>query len=138
MSFTIEVEPEGAALDLSWVLDFVLATGGVGDEITLPQYMLGAVDLDSQFTLQHKAIFETLMGDRMLRASGMRCVFVDGDRDTAGAVFAQQPADDMFRGLDGARLRCPHHDPLFTVRPLDQQLPHPHPPPSSNPLHTAL
>src|SRR5258708_38039976 len=115
MSFTIEVEPEGADLDLAVVPDLVLATGAVGDEITLPQYMLGAVALDSQFTLHHKAIFETLMGDRMLRASGMRSVFVDGDRDTTGAALAQQPADDTVRGLDSARLRCAHHDPLITV-----------------------
>src|SRR5437879_6929713 len=110
ISFTVEVDPDRADFGFAVVPDLVLAAGAIGDEIALPQHMLGAVDLDGQFALQHKTIFEAVVADRMLGTAGVGSIFVDGNRDAAAAVLAQQPAYHVLRGLDLACLGSPHHD----------------------------
>src|SRR6266478_3465639 len=114
-SFAVEVDPERAHFGFAMVLDLLLAAGAVGDEIALPQHMLGTADLNGQPALQHEAIFEAAVADRMLGAAGVGGVLVDGDRDSAAAVLAQQPAHDMLGGFDLARLRRAHHDLLLAV-----------------------
>src|SRR5439155_20946656 len=89
LSFTVEVEPERADFGFAVVPDLVLAAVAISDEIALPQHMLGAVDLDGQYALQNKTIFETVVADRMLGAAGVGSIFVDGNRDAAAAVLAQ-------------------------------------------------
>src|SRR5882724_9931042 len=123
-SFTVEVEPERADVGFAVVPDLVLAAGAIGDEIALPQHMFGAVDLDGQYALQHKTIFEAVVADRMLGAAGVGGVFVDGNRDAAAAVLAQQPAHHVLRGLDLACLGSAHYDLLLTVGAVHEQVRH--------------
>src|SRR5258708_19431704 len=76
ISFTVEVEPERADFGFAVVPDLVLAARAIGDEIALPQYMLGAVDLDGQFALQHKTIFEAVLAHRLPGAARVGAAFL--------------------------------------------------------------
>ena len=67
-----------------------------------------AVDFNAQCAFQDKSVFITIVGNRLIGIPRIGLVFVDCDRHTAGAVFADEAPNDVVGGFDDLLIGNPH------------------------------
>ena len=84
-----------------------------GGEIACVENVARFFDGDGELAFQNEAVFEPVMGNRLIGVSGAGRVFVHGDGKSARFVLAQDAADDMLRGFDGLCVRTAHDESLF-------------------------
>ncbi|CAH1651024.1 hypothetical protein CHELA20_10617 [Hyphomicrobiales bacterium] len=122
----LQVDPEGANLFLAVVPDAMGTARTVGNEVATLHYVQSPIDLDRKLSFEDEAIFETIVGDWLFGRARMGCVFIERDRNTACAVFLDQPADHMGRGLDHPLLGTADDELLVVHRLIDDEVGHLH------------